>query len=434
MGKLDRYFVKYGQEAFSTLKRAEPELPTSGKPGQTVAPNFSPDQEAAYHSIQMWLKNRSSKLITLGGVAGSGKTRLTSILAGDLANKKVAFATLTGKASTVLRNKMRDMGVVSPRHTVSTIHSLIYQCFTHPESGRPVWKRKTKENFGNYDLVVLDEASMVSGEILEDIQSFGPRILAVGDHAQLPPVGGSASLMASPDLRLEKIHRQAMGNPILELSAIVREQGALPATLPGNGDERVRYIKRNEFIDWMTVAYKELPLEEVAALCWTNNVRTRLNSILRQIHFDAPDLGPEPREDDQVICLKNAYNVAFNGMRGRIKSIKPSKSEHFYEGQADFVEDSVRFRGSINRHVFGLDKGVQELSALEPMGLTAESWRDLGFLLDYGYCLTVHKAQGSQFHTVAYVYERNTGSTSDMKKRHIYTGITRAATRLWIVI
>lgn len=434
MGKLDKFFVRYGQEHFTVLQK-EDNLPlASGKPPKPIAPNFSPDQEAAYKSIQLWLKKRPSKLITLGGVAGSGKTRLTSILAGDLYNKKVAFATLTGKASNVLRNKMRAFGVASPNHTVSTIHSLIYQCFTHPESGRPVWKRKNKENFGDYDLVVLDEASMVSGEILEDIESFGPRILAVGDHAQLPPVGGSSSLMTKPDLRLEKIHRQALGNPILELSAIIREKGCLPTTLPGGGDDRVRYIKRNEFVDWMRMAYKELPLEEVAALSWSNHVRTKLNEILRQVHFDKPDLGPEPLAGDQVICLKNAYNIAFNGMRGRIKEIKPSKSEHFYEGTALFVEDNVGFKGSINKYVFGHAKGVQELTAFEEQGLVAENWRDLGFLIDYAYCMTVHKAQGSQFHTVAYIYERNTGADSDIRKRHLYTGVTRASDRLWIVV
>jgi exodeoxyribonuclease-5 len=450
MTKTDRYWVKFDESRFSTLvqEKNDAQVPSQGR----VAFNFSPDQESAYKSIRKWMKAKNKPVLTLGGVAGSGKSTLISALAGDHQQVPIAFCALTGKATNVLRSKMRAAGIFSPAHSISTIHSLLYQCFSEepdPEcehvivkgrcekcewSGKILWQRKTRESFGGFRYIVVDEGSMLGDLLVEDLSSFGIPILVVGDHAQLPPVGSAATLMEKPDLRLEQIHRQAQGNPILELSAILRKYGQLPATLPGGGDARVRYLKRADFTDAMRDIYKELPREEIGVLSWTNVVRTRLNQILRQIHFDAPDLSKDPMPGDQIICLKNAFQTAFNGMRGFLRDFQPTKSKHFYEGVAEFPDDNLHFRGSINRHSFGFDGGVQNLTDFDDKGFRPKDWQEMGFLLDYGYCMTTHKAQGSQFNTAVVIRERPPSATNDYYARHMYTSITRAAERLRIVI
>ena len=61
-----------------------------------------------------------------------------------------------------------------------------------------------------------------------DLLSFGLPVLFVGDHGQLEPIGTSAGLMADPHVRLETIHRQARGNPILRLATALREGRPTP--------------------------------------------------------------------------------------------------------------------------------------------------------------------------------------------------------------
>jgi exodeoxyribonuclease-5 len=448
--KVDRYWVKFDEDRFSALKPVS-ERSEKG-PKSAFKFQFSPDQETAYKGVRSWMKVKNKPVLTLGGVAGSGKSTLITALAGDAYNERIAFCALTGKATNVLRSKMRAAGVLSPYHSISTIHSLLYQCFSEqPDedceheiadgsckkcgwSGKILWQKKQGSSFGSFKWIVVDEGSMLDDELIADLSSYGIPMLVVGDHAQLPPVGGSAKLMEAPDLRLEQIHRQALGNPILELSAIIRKYGQLPATLPGNGDARVRYSKRHDFVDEMRVIYKELAREDVGVLSWTNTVRTRLNQILRQVYYDRPDLPSTPIEDDQVICLKNAFQIAFNGMRGFLRSHTPSKSKHFYEGVAEFPDDNLRFRGSINRHAFGAPQGVSQLTDFADKDFHPKNWQEMGFLLDYGYCLTVHKAQGSQFHTAVVIREKPPAATNDYYKKWMYTAVTRAAERLRIVI
>ena len=410
--------------------------------------SLSPDQEVAYKAIMSWSKRRDGRILSLGGYAGSGKSLLVSVLAGEMYQKRIVFCALTGKAAGVLRKKLRDAGIKGPNHEVMTLHSLLYQSYTHEcgktcmvgdkkceKSGMLCWSDKPG-GMADWDLIVIDEASMVSDQILQDLLKHGPRkILAVGDHGQLPPVGGSASLMDKPDLRLEKIHRQAAGNPILELSQIIREYGALPQTLPGAEDGRVRYVRHQDFEPLMRQVYGERESKDVATLCWTNRVRKRLNETIRRIVLKDEYDATTPVDGDQVICLRNAYRIAFNGMRGYMEDVAlASESDHHYRTTAVFPEDNLRFRGDACRHLFTMEKGLTSLLDLESYGMKAKTWEDFGFQLDYGYALTVHKAQGSQFDTVALIRERPPQATADNYKRWLYTAATRASDRLFIVL
>jgi exodeoxyribonuclease V len=452
-----KYQTRFSESCFSPLvvqtqaawaEDAEDFQLTNPEARPSFRISFSEDQEAVYKELIAWLKRRGDKLLTIGGFAGSGKSSMISVLAGDLYHKKVVFCALTGKAAGVLRKKIRDAGVKGPNHEVMTLHSLLYQSYTHEctdvckkdgkkcdKSGMLCWSTKPG-GLADLDLIVIDEASMVSDQILKDLMAYGPKkVLAVGDHGQLPPVGGAASLMESPNLRLEKIHRQAAGNPILELSQMIREYGALPQTLPGGKDGRVQYVKHQEFEALMRQVYSEREIKDVATLCWTNRARTRLNEVCRKIVLKEEYDPSSPVDGDQIICLRNAYRTAFNGMRGVLEDVAPAVgSEHHYRATALFTEDNIRFRGDACRHLFGLEKGLSSLIDLEGYGMKVKTWEDFGMQLDYGYVLTVHKAQGSQFDTVAYVREKPAQASADHYKRHLYTGITRASDRLFIVI
>lgn len=437
--KVDTYKVTFEEGCFSPLRQRTDEERAAQKL-RSFDVTLSPDQEAAYDVVRRWMRRESvpvgsRDLLTLGGYAGSGKSTLISLLASDFANKRIAFAALTGRATGNMKRKMWESGLASPNHFYQTLHSLLYQCFTTPD-GRLRWSLKKRESFGEFDAIVIDEASMVGGRIREHLESFDVPIFAVGDHGQLPPVGDTGDLMKRPDLRLEKIHRQAEGNPILELSRIVRETGDLPFSPPGGQSGSIMYVSRSDLRPLGRRLLNECELPDLAFLAWKNSTRVSTNGVLREIiasshgskHSEPPVVG------DQVVCLKNAYRLAFNGMRGFIREVEATSSPYYYEGRIEFPDDNLAFEGTFSKLFFDRPRMPESLEEFEDEGLFIEDWDETGLTLDFGYCMTVHKAQGSQFDTVAYIREKVANTSRDTFRRHVYTGITRAQNRLFVLV
>ncbi|MDE5789259.1 MAG: AAA family ATPase, partial [Clostridia bacterium] len=77
-------------------------------------------------------------------------------------------------------------------------------------------------------LIVLDEASMVSDDMLSDLLNFGVKVLLCGDNAQLPPVEGFNTYLKNPDYTLTAIVRQQQDNPIIKLAQLAREGKPIP--------------------------------------------------------------------------------------------------------------------------------------------------------------------------------------------------------------
>src|ERR1017187_3379494 len=145
----------------------------------------------------------SKKIQVLSGFAGTGKSFLINYLVHNhLPNFSVC--SYTGKAAHMLRRK----GVLN----ASTIHSLIYLPLLEngkmklDKNGNPIF---VLNPFPMFEGIIIDEASMVSKEIYEDLCSFNVPLIFVGDHGQLEPIGETINLMKKPDYCLETIHRNA---------------------------------------------------------------------------------------------------------------------------------------------------------------------------------------------------------------------------------
>lgn len=368
-----------------------------------------------------WQKNIQG-FITLGGYAGTGKTTLIGILRQQLykQNKKlkVAFCAYTGKASRVLRSKLIEAKALCPSDSVGTIHSLIYS---------PIEDEKTKEIIGwekkdkmEADLIIVDEASMVDFFIWQDLLSYGIPIIAVGDHGQLPPIRENFNLMQKPDLKLEEIHRQARENPIIKLSIMARETGKIPTGVFGRN---IKKILNNESGSWETV--EELLKsfnQDTLILCGYNKTRIKINNFIRNSLGFA---NPEPQTRDRVICLRNNRSKGvFNGMLGTVFDIKDKEGE-FYKVQIALDGEEGIYEGLIYKKQFG---------APEPINFTQDRFkvRDRD-IFDFGYALTVHKAQGSQAKRVILFEERFSKMDDEQWRRWLYTGVTRAEEELFIV-
>ncbi len=263
---------------------------------------------------------------------------------------------------------------------------------------------------------------MVNMQIWQDLCSYGIRIVAVGDHGQLPPIHGSFNLMQDPRITLEKIHRQAKDNPIIQLSITARQEGSVPV---GKYSKHVEKLSKSnpENADIVNSHLSNYD-RDTMVLCGYNHTRIKLNNFIRkQIGHD--EYTPVP--GDRVICLKNNYNKnIFNGMLGTITKITP-EDEFFYFAEIDLDGEDKPYSGLIHKQQFN------NKSTLEPTEDMDKHLLHKGDLFDFGYAFTVHKAQGSQAKKVILFEERFKQMNDQQWRRWLYTGITRAQEQLLII-
>ena len=388
-------------------------------------PNYlSSDQKFVLESLLSWVKNPKNGFITVGGYAGTGKTTITSVLRTLLKkqspNLSVAFACFTGKASQVLKTKLMEQKAIFKGDTIGTIHSLMYKPKVDKNGQIIGWKRVSNIDT---DLIIIDEASMVTKDMWKDLCSYNIPIIAIGDHGQLPPVGDSYSLMDNPSLRLETIHRHAQDNPILQVATLARTTGQIPfktfspfVKKVARGTEEAQELIDNIFSNFN---------ENTLVLCGRNSTRVKLNQQIRKVLCFTSD---EPVVDERVICLKNNYkNLArpiYNGMIGKLTKLTPSE-KHWYEAEIIFQDDREPYQGRISKYQFHKEKYLEEVKGIH--------YTEIGDRFDFGYALTVHKSQGSQADRVLLFEEPSVYWEDELWNRWLYTAVTRAVKELYII-
>jgi exodeoxyribonuclease-5 len=383
---------------------------------------LSNDQKNALIALSDWYKDSSDAYITLGGYAGTGKTTviayLRKILNTEHHKMKAAFCSYTGKAAQVLKNQLFQHSQLYKADFIGTIHSLIYKAVEDERGAIIGWKLREHGDV-EYDLIVVDEASMIDSAVWQDLLSFRIPIVAVGDHGQLPPINGKFNLMEKPKLKLEQIHRQAHENPILRLSIMARESGSIPVGVYGLNVEKMEFSESGGIIEETLSCYDENTL----FLCGYNSTRVKINAAIRSyLGFDTPF----PGCGDRVICLRNnrEKNI-FNGMLGTLEDIKVNGgSKYKVRILMDSLDFDTYYEGEISSEQFNSTKTLNNLNGgIKIKGVD---------LFDFGYALTVHKAQGSQAKKVVLFEERFKKQDEDLWRRWLYTAVTRAEEELLI--
>ena len=386
--------------------------------------SLSLGQKNVLNKVITWYKKDKPQLgsfITIGGYAGTGKTTLIAVLRKRIAKLqrgvKVGFVSYTGKAARVLRNKLKEAKVILPEDSVGTIHSLIYSPMVNDKEEIIGWIQKEKID---RNLIIIDEASMVDETIWLHLLSYKVPIIVVGDHGQLPPISGSFHLIADPELELLEIHRQAKNNPIIDLSIQARQNGYIRPGIYGN------YVRKfskedgdtQESVSDLLANYSP----DTLILCGYNRTRKKLNIHIRNtLGFNSP----LPQVGDRVICLRNNHEKhIFNGMTGTILKIS-DETAIWYKTEIQMDGEEGIYKGLISKDQFMSDTALNFTN--KRSAILA------GDLFDFGYALTVHKAQGSQAKRVILFEERFSKMNEEQWKRWLYTGVTRAEEELYII-
>lgn len=377
--------------------------------------------------IQAWFSAKSDVRFVLAGLAGTGKTTIINYIIQelDLRPHNIAFCAYTGKAAMVMRQKGCP---------ASTIHSLIYDPVVEKdEDGNETLTFVRKSSLDkNIRLIVVDEASMVAKEMQEDLETYGIPILYAGDHGQLPPVGDSfATLMENPHIRLEKIHRQAEGNPIIKAAMMARLGQRIPTGIMENAQG-----------SFMSICKRFLPPENLLRvdqiLCGKNVTRYGLNQQVRGL-LDYTDLSPI--KGDKVICLKNNNNNGLvNGMQGVFEHVEPCTLSSgrdgfltvFKDDEGNYYQHKETKRGIWAKVTNGDgEKETKPAIRVQPQIFLGEKpdMNDQTLApFDFSYAITVHKSQGSQYNSII-IFDEWLGDAS-VHSKWLYTAITRGVERV----
>lgn len=436
--------------------------------------DLNEEKREALLAIEAWFNKSKSELLKKGqmeqkyfylaGYAGTGKTTLIKFLAQHFSTLKIGFATYTGKAASILAEK----GIKKP----TTIHSLIYKVEFDDETGRFSFTLDEDSGITSYDLMVLDEVSMINEELGKDLISFSIPMLVVGDEGQLPPVSGTGFFTQNkPDFNLNEIHRQALESGIIRLSVDVRlSAGPINFRDYANKSDDVFITTTNQLSD------EQLANFDLVAV---GMHKTRRNIIKRVRRFKGEKAYPQ--KDSKIVFTRNNKDSGL--MNGHIKDVIDIKetsadrlSEHLkkeikkFEKEGEDQLASLREKALkiITKHpelhkrflnvkvdVDGVAKWVVVYlgefyedatgNKAEEMPLFKETNKLIRMLgadyACYAYALTVHKLQGSQGDSILLVDDGfGTFGGTDieerklLRKRWLYTGITRAVKYLTIAI
>lgn len=258
---------------------------------------------------------------------------------------------------------------------------------------------------------------MVGEEMAHDLLSFGTRVLVLGDPAQLPPVKGEGYFInTKPDIMLTEVHRQAADNPIIRMSMDVREGRGL--CLGEYGDSKV--IRRG---DIARDAMRDLVMSADQILCGLNKTRQSFNARVRQIYGRLGAVAPHhPVPGDRLVCLRNKREMSLlNGGLWETVSAKDKKGLITIEAKSLDMPGAGQVRVKVPHEFFnGSERSL--------------SWEQLKKVeqFTYGYALTVHKAQGSQYNNPVLFDESRVFRDDAIK--HLYTGITRAVNSITVVV
>lgn len=382
-------------------------------------------QEVAFKRIMSWYNNRESDVFKLGGPAGSGKSYLIALVAEQIGIENCLLITPTGKAANNLikaslpartihsqiyhvQSENREDGVIDFEtmgdNEFKNLEMMLQQSHDrgYDFSGEETRFCLKEELDANVKCIIIDEGSMVGGKLLNDVLSFGIPTLLVGDPNQLPPVNDT-TVFTKCDYYLTEIVRQAQGSPVIWLSQEVL-QGRLKTGVFGSCMVRKGPVSDSE------LCYADIILTD------TNVSRGNLNDRLRALALDFRSRSKPLNVGDKIICRTNTtisstegYTLT-NGAQGVITKVKHANNSYSLVDLVMETSDigTFSFIGTTRPELFP--------ARVRPPKI------------EYGYALTVHLSQGSEWQNVIYQ------QSSMMKKSAMYTAITRAKESVLIAL
>lgn len=416
-------------------------------------------QSKALFEIEAFLNQElGCQVVVLRGSAGTGKTTLMKTVVGYLKATELPFELLapTAKAAKVLSSRTDELA--------TTVHHLIYNAETSPDGTVFL---SHKENTNELRMVyVVDEASMLGVQhttsenfvspdaLLTDLIRFTKaghpenQLIFVGDTYQLAPINETSSVALSArelserfnlsvkQTTLKTVVRQTAESPVLRLANAIKQAAddnrSLYAVKPNRlANEAaalnyyLNYFDRHELGKVVLIGKSNKDVND-----WNKRIRTALGLNDRSLMVN-----------DAIMLNANHYdgaNLLIKGEMGVVNRLDTAVEERagllFADTEIVFDSRTIRAKVMISSLLtdFGtIDGGLLRNLKADRMKnnrtyQTSEKAHDDPYMnalqLRYGYAITCHKAQGSEWKRVLY-----TPRLHSTDHRWLYTAVTRAS-------
>ena len=387
--------------------------------------NFSiltEEQQSLVQDCYNWFYNDTDLVFEFAGGPGTGKSFVLDFIIKYLGinRNNIAPMAYTGAAAVNMRTK----GLLN----AGTIHSWIYytnispridksgnyimdEYFNRPKEGLDFIPKVELEDI---KLIIIDEAYMVPFEMKKDIEKFGIKIIACGDWNQLPPINSKPAYLTNRNVHLlTKTMRQAENSNIVKLAYYVLN--GFPISNGYYGD--VLVINEDELTDQMIMSSD-------VVICSKNSTREYYNNKIRELygfHNKLPEYG------ERIICRSNnKYEVVegINLANGLIGTVTNFPDVSGFDGKTF----SMSFKPDLLSSSFNIKASYKYFIASHQQkeALKYDKYLE-GEKFEFGYCITSHLSQGSQFDNVIVIEEPMMGNINN---RLSYVAITRAKKQL----
>ena len=421
-------------------------------------------QQQALEKLKSFLRNNGS-FFRLSGYAGTGKSFLICHLIEWLDEQDFEFviAAPTNKAAKSLVQVGSSVGINIEVKTVAQL--LGQQPEINEETGEEEFTSGGNAEFDDYDVMIIDEFSMISRNNFEEIvaaiaTTISTKVIFVGDEAQLPPVKEKQPMVATSEqiddaIALDEVVRYegeiaVVAEQIRSQSQYIRKMYPFKTS----ADETIVCQPRQQWLETVTQYVRadecRVNPDYARLLVWRNKTAGNANRFVRSRLWgkDAPIFVP----GDRLIARKPLFRVR-PGQKGKNRwgvlinnSEECTVIERPTIKQLSFDKIAYQYRSIPVKTDGGFEVN---LSVLTEQGerlrdekikdyVEKKQWNkyfDLSRTFDdltYAYSLTVHKAQGSSIDYVFLDIEDLQGCP-DLQKM-LYTALTRAKTRVYIPI
>ena len=347
-------------------------------------------------------KPLSQPIFYLAGYAGVGKTTIANYFRQDVTGI-VRYGAFTGKAALMMiKNKCPG---------AQTVHSMVYK-LDDAEGAQPTFELDINSTLRWANLLILDECSMINNDMGADLLTFKVPILVLGDPGQLPPPSGTGFFTnREPDILLTHVHRQALDSDIIRIATCIR-----------SGKKLAREFSEDSIIYPMSsdVTVADAMTDYTQMITGKNTTRRGLNNMARE-RFGCNGIMPEV--DDRIICLRNNKPEGlFNGLIGTVTACEYDDERTV----VNFVSEDNVVHSNVQIH---------SLCFSHPDEMKNLTWKEKAEFneFDYAYAVTCHKAQGSQWESVAVMDDGMLVWDRVNRARWLYTAVTRAQEKLLVM-
>ena len=354
----------------------------------------------------------------LSGGPGTGKTtiikKIVNTMRKSYPEEKIALLSPTGKAVKRIAEVINRTDV-----HISTIHKFL----SYQADGEIKLTKKKRKELLDFHFVIIDEVSMLGSalfyNLLKHLDMNSAKVILVGDIYQLSSVDPGALLR---DLRHLGVYTKMLNNNFRSDGQIVSN-----SILIKNGETDLVYDESFELVDnGIEQAIEEMlekendiekakeepdiffsPFRDERFKYSTTNINNQIHEKKYYYHLKASPKKQKFMLQERVIVTKTCYEAKLINSDGKVEKLS-------------------YINGDTGRVINVEPKDGSWIYDVELNGCTCKIPEEH---LDYGYALTIHKSQGSEYQTVHIIIPE---FKSFITRNMLYTAVTRAKKKVII--